>query len=642
MINSHFSLRTLTLALVLALGAFASAAGTAAADTAKAPYLSPGPIVLNAARDTAYTALTTAGGVAVTDLKSGKTTARWATTQSDPADIALSPDGARLYVSVGENSNGEINIFDTATGKRSAAFAAGHAPGALAVSPDGKTLYVAGRFTNDIRVFDVAAGTAGKLRATIPVVREPRKLALTPDGKTLVVTNLLPGQPATDPAVAGSVSLVDTAGARVRANVVLDTGAQSLEGVAISPDGKFAYVVHILSRFGVPLTQLARGWANTGALAIIDIEKGTLFATVLLDDPDNGAANPVGIALANNGTRALITLAGTNELLTLDIGAMTRVLRDFVAGKAKIPYVKEKADLSYSLSFTAAFKKRFLLKGRGPRAVVTLADATGGDGKSDATTATALVSSRFSTDLEKVVLAGSDAFRANITTFSLGNEPPADAVRRGEANFADATICYQQWQSCISCHTDGRADGINWDQVNDGLGNPKNTKSMLFSHVTPPCMITGIRVSAELAVRKGILHTLETRQPESFAADIDAYLRALRPVESPWLAQLRAKDPAGKGKQLFEKAGCADCHSGEYYTDRQLHDVGTGIEEDKGRKFDTPGLRECWRTAPYLYDGRATTIQQLLTTYNKGDTHGFTSNLTKEEIELLALYVLSL
>ena len=71
----------------------------------------------------------------------------------------------------------------------------------------------------------------------------------------------------------------------------------------------------------------------------------------------------------------------------------------------------------------------------------------------------------------------------------------------------------------------------------------------------------------------------------------------------------------------------------------KLHNVGTGTDNDKDRPFDTPTLREVWRTAPYLYDGRAVTIKEVLTTYNKDDAHGITSNLTKEEIELLALYV---
>ena len=67
-----------------------------------------------------------------------------------------------------------------------------------------------------------------------------------------------------------------------------------------------------------------------------------------------------------------------------------------------------------------------------------------------------------------------------------------DPVRKGEFYFHDATICFQGWQSCSSCHPgDARADGLNWDLLNDGIGNPKNTKSLLLAHQTPPAMWLG-------------------------------------------------------------------------------------------------------------------------------------------------------
>ncbi|MHC4147036.1 MAG: hypothetical protein ACYSUD_19975 [Planctomycetota bacterium] len=77
------------------------------------------------------------------------------------------------------------------------------------------------------------------------------------------------------------------------------------------------------------------------------------------------------------------------------------------------------------------------------------------------------------------------------------------------------------------------------------------------------------------------------------------------------------------------------------YTDLQKYDVGTGEGLDKDRQFDTPSLVEAWRTAPYLYDGRAATIEEVLTTYNPDDKHGTTSKLTDSEIKDLVQFVLS-
>src|SRR5947207_1530246 len=74
-------------------------------------------------------------------------------------------------------------------------------------------------------------------------------------------------------------------------------------------------------------------------------------------------------------------------------------------------------------------------------------------------------------------------------------------ARRGELLFNDATICFQGWQSCSSCHSsDARVDGLNWDNLNDGIGNPKNSKSLLNAFLTPPSMWLGVRSNAHVAV----------------------------------------------------------------------------------------------------------------------------------------------
>jgi hypothetical protein len=69
--------------------------------------------------------------------------------------------------------------------------------------------------------------------------------------------------------------------------------------------------------------------------------------------------------------------------------------------------------------------------------------------------------------------------------------------------------------------------------------------------------------------------------------------------------------------------------------------LGLGVGNEKGRAFDTPTLVESWRNAPYLYDGRALTIEELFTTHNPNNTHSSTQSLTLEEIKALAAFVLS-
>jgi cytochrome c peroxidase len=72
------------------------------------------------------------------------------------------------------------------------------------------------------------------------------------------------------------------------------------------------------------------------------------------------------------------------------------------------------------------------------------------------------------------------------------------------------------------------------------------------------------------------------------------------------------------------------------------HAVGTGLGREADWKWDTPTLINVWKTAPYMHDGRALTVRDVLTTENAHDRRGVTSTLTSQEIDDLVEFVLSL
>ncbi len=183
------------------------------------------------------------------------------------------------------------------------------------------------------------------------------------------------------------------------------------------------------------------------------------------------------------------------------------------------------------------------------------------------------------------------------------------------------------------------------DLLNDGIGNPKNTKSLLLSHRTPPAMSLGVPATAEKAVRSGLRNILFARRDEGQAMAMDEYLEALQPTPSPFLEKGSLSEAAERGRKLFEDpaVGCAQCHPAPLFTDLKPQAVGTqSNSKPREQRFDTPTLVECWRTAPYLHDGSAVTLREVLTVKNPDDRHGKTSHLTPEEIHDLATYVLSL
>ncbi|MGH7973736.1 MAG: cytochrome c peroxidase, partial [Limisphaerales bacterium] len=238
---------------------------------------------------------------------------------------------------------------------------------------------------------------------------------------------------------------------------------------------------------------------------------------------------------------------------------------------------------------------------------------------------------------------------------TLGRSGSTSLERRGEMLFNDGQLCFQGWQSCASCHdSDGRSDALNWDLLNDGTSNPKNTRTLLYAHRSGPAMALGVRASAADAVRSGIHHILFTDQSEEVANALDAYLKSLRPVPSPHLRNGRLSSAAARGKQLFTgpRTGCVNCHPPPLFTDGKAHDVGTATEyrslysssgkDRASERFHSPVLVELWHTAPYLHDGSALTLREVLTTRNPADLHGRTSGLSPREIDELAEYLLSL
>ena len=125
-------------------------------------------------------------------------------------------------------------------------------------------------------------------------------------------------------------------------------------------------------------------------------------------------------------------------------------------------------------------------------------------------------------------------------------------------------------------------------------------------------------------------------EEEEMAKCVDAYMKSLRPVPSPYLVNGELSDKAKEGRKVFEKLKCGECHSGPYYTDMKMHRIGEDIEFEKG--WDTPTLIEVWRTAPYLFDGRAATMEEVFEVHK----HGIDKKVSKKDIEALTEYVNSL
>jgi len=200
-------------------------------------------------------------------------------------------------------------------------------------------------------------------------------------------------------------------------------GSKLLRGSCTTPDGKYTYLVHMIARYWLPVTQVDRGWCHNAAMSVFDAKSGKYINTVLLDDIDLGAAEPWDVIADEN--EIVVAHSGSSELSYIDRKAFEK---KFEAEKGR--------DLSIDMSFMAGLRRRVPTPRQGPRKL------------------------RFKDGKAEVV--------------SYFEDQPG--VSRGELFFNDARLCFQQWQSCATCHPDGRSDGFEWAFPNaEGLGRPEMT-----------------------------------------------------------------------------------------------------------------------------------------------------------------------
>jgi len=614
-IDNTFKVGTLNKFLIVLVGGFLLLGGSKVKQLA---YLSPESVITDRQGKFVYVAMSTANFVAVIDAQSGAIK-RKINTPEAPTGLALSPIQPLLYVTGGVSS-GKVYVVNLETDKIISDIEVGHSPVAPVVSPDGKTLYVSNRFNNNVLVINLAKRN---IIQNIPVPREPVAAAITPDGKLLFIANLLPDVPSNADHVASSVSIINTEDGKDIKTLSLPNGSNSIRDLAISPDGKYVYVTHIMGRFELATTQIDRGWMNTNFLTVINTKSQEIVNSIMLDDLDMGAANPWGVTVSNDGAFLVVTHSGSHEISLIDRKALHAKL-DRISGGEQVTVVSIRPEnVQNDFSFLVGLRHRIRLEGNGPRGVAI----AGGK---------IYVAEYFSGSLGIIDLYDLQ----HVQSKPLGKEPEMSAERRGEMLFNDATLCSQLWQSCASCHPNVRTDGLKWDLLNDGIGNPKNTKSLLLSHKTPPVMGHGVRPTAEAAVRSGFKYILFSSIPETDAEAVDEYLKSMKPIPSPYLNNGKLSKSARRGKALFEQVGCNNCHSDPYYTNMRLYDVGTlrGCEKNMKRPFVVPSLIEVWRTAPYLHDGRTMSIEEAFSSCHLEGVEG----LSEDEMLNLVEYVLSL
>ncbi|GAH12917.1 unnamed protein product, partial [marine sediment metagenome] len=176
---------------------------------------------------------------------------------------------------------------------------------------------------------------------------------------------------------------------------------------------------------------------STNAMTIVNTADNTRLTTVLLDDVDLGAANPWGLECTDDGKYICVAHSGTHEISVIDRVAMHEKIDMVVKGEKVSDVSSSIEDIPNDLSFLVGIRRRIKLTGNGPRNLTMIG--------------TKAYVCEYFTDSIGVVDISPD-IRPNAMSIALGPKVEMDDVRKGEMFFYDASLCFQKWLSCATCH----------------------------------------------------------------------------------------------------------------------------------------------------------------------------------------------
>jgi YVTN family beta-propeller protein len=593
---------------------------------ARPKYLSPCAMASSPDSHYLYVAEQTAKQIDVVDLKTNSVV-KSIKLPNEPTGITVSPDGVKLYAACSSDlwPSGMVCEVDAAAGRVTRCIPAGHGARSPVISHSGKTLFICNQYENTVSIIDVQSG---RERARIPSAREPFTAAITPDDSVLVVGDFLPTEISRDTMkIASKITLIDVFARKLLDTISLPAGSHSVSGVAVSPDGKYAFATHMISIFNIMAVRIEKGWVHTNDCAIIDLKGRKIINVAALDDTSGGKADPWGIGCTQDGKFLCITHSGSNELSVIDLPKLVTLAQ--TSNFSPTPITQLYSDintLSRKFSALKDIKLNVLVQEKSPRAMSIIGN-------------NAYVAGYFGNKVE--IFSLNEMNTAAIGTIVLESVQPSTSQRKGEQAFFDGRLCYQKWQTCHSCHPFTRSDGLSHVDRSDCCEAPKKTKSILYAWWTPPTSWGGFQQNAYESIRAGMIIEFFIDPDLEVAKGIDTFAMNLKSVPSPFLVKGKLSAAASKGREIYNgnKANCAQCHPSSLYTDMKFHNAGINDPYDNNLDWNTPSLVEAWRTGPYGHLGSLSTIRDILDLPGMGSV---STKLTQEEIDQLTAFVLSL
>jgi DNA-binding beta-propeller fold protein YncE len=552
-----------------------------------------------------------------------------------PRALALDSTGRTLYVT-GQRS-GRLYALDASTGVIEGDVSVCSEPVGVLVAPGDASVYVA--CAQDDEIVQLRSGDLTVV-ASVPCPRKPWALAWSRDRSTLLATHFLgPG-----------VSAFGTSPLALQETWMLPDGppqnapgtsgpedptephgeVRGLYDAIVRPGTSELWVAHVM--LGTDTAQPDLDFRETifPSLSILDGQGNQETRLSVQANPGDGEAfgdvvsGPHAIAFSPDGKLAFVVDTDSEDVLVVDADRRveTQLLRP--------------------------------LPGRMPEGIVWI----GGE---------IFVQERGSEDIAAFRVIQGDAGLSIVADGgpfpSLLSDPMPATLRLGQELYFSANsdrypLTQDHWVACASCHLEGRSDAVTWRFAQGPRDTPTNAGGLLDTgflfrtadrtQVQDYWRTINVEQGGHFAItqpaQKPLLDALAAFVNEAIPTPIPPSTDAAHTLTGQPLADLRAQ-----GATVFQQLGCASCHSGPAKTDSGggnpaldltgpvvstlttggvlLHDVGTCVtsgpwidvaHEDivgdarDGCSFDTPALRGLWDSAPYLHDGSASTLEDVL------------------------------
>jgi YVTN family beta-propeller protein len=556
----------------------------------------------------------------------------------DPRSVAISLDGTKAYVA--NQGSDTLSVVDLILDEVTAEIDVGDRPVGVSISPNGNYLAVSEAGADQVRLLDPQDFSTIDV---IMVADRPYGLAFTPDSRHLLITHLLSGDVTfltVDPFKVYLPSVITSVSERTF-DEPLDTIAPSsgnswfldtistwrniapAPSVVINTTGTRAYLPQTMANGLGYNTSFDTSVFPKVSVLNLDSREHQTTEHISLPETDRPVGLPWAAALNQDETELWVVNAASNDVSVINISDP-----DHPGRVANIPVGDNPRGIVFSPDGDRAFANNSL---SGTISIIDMA----------AYTVTGV-----------------------ITTTDIPLPPTLLHGKRLYFSSAPPELAQAAWISCNTCHIEGEHDGRTWLLQFLGEVPPgeqpvirRNTTSLLGMIETYPLRWSAEwdeSADSEFSIRfeqfgtgliEGDMHPTLGNPNQGRSYDLDclaAFIDSLvNPSRSHNLTEIEQR-----GKIIFEspQTQCADCHPAPLYTDLQVHDVGTadGDGEWFGPLIDTPTLRFLYDSAPYLHDGSAATLEDVLTSSNPSDQHGVTSILSAQELDDLVAFLLAL